>query len=89
MSQQIQFDGRVVCVIAPEDLDKLENDLDDVRKVAELNNAAMRGTVLRLRAALCELTGDGVVIPSTPSALDNLNAVAHAQSEFDRIKLAE
>ena len=63
--------------------------LADVRKVAALNNAAMNGTVLRLRSALAELTGEPSNIPNTPNALDNLKAVAHAQSEFERIKLAE
>jgi hypothetical protein len=63
--------------------------LHDVRKVAELNNAAMNGTVKRLRLALGEACGDPVVISSAPNALDNMKMVAHAQAEFDRINLAE
>lgn len=74
-----------------EDVLKDNQKLQAWRKCAELNNAAMNGTVKRHRLALAELCGEKP--PSfdspPPNILDNLHSVANAQAEFERLKLAE
>ncbi len=78
------------------DTQKLESDLvamtasrDKWRGVAEENNAALHGTVKRLRLALAELGGETLNIPDAPTSLGNLKAVMAACEAFTALKQEE
>ena len=93
LDPEMVFDNELgwMHVIQQQEFKDIKADRDAWKKCAEMNNTAMNGTVKRLRSSVAELCGSPPPKFDTPAPtmLDNLHAVGDAQTEYERLKLAE